>query len=116
MIRFTLILILGLMASCQTPKKTTEEQPKTSPDKETSQTVEPVTETYYLGEVQILDCGAVIQVASDDSKFIFTPTNLDPKFQVDKMRLKLKFKRLDEKGTTCSEFPTIEIKDAFAVR
>ena len=114
MIRFTSILILGLIASCNTPKNTVNEQPET--EKETSQTAEPVDEEYYLGEVQLLDCGAVIQITSGDKKTIYTPTNLDPKFQVDKLRLKLNYKDLDEKGTTCSEFPAIEIKEVFAVR
>ncbi len=117
MIRLMCVLIAGfLVASCQTSKKATAEQPKTDPAKETSQTTGAATENYTLGEVQLLDCGAVIQFTSNEKKTICAPTNLDPKFQVDKLRLKLKFKVLDQKATTCSEFPAIEIEEAFAVR
>ncbi len=112
MIRIALILVLGLMVSCHTPKKVVEEQPKV----ETPQKTDYSNEGYYLGEVQMLDCGFVIQVFSGETKHKYTPTNLDPKFQVDKLRLKLKFKALDQNATTCSEFQTIEIKEAFAVR
>jgi hypothetical protein len=110
-------MIAGLIiVSCQTPKKMVDEQPKNDPAKETSQTAEPANETYFLGEVQMLDCGVVIQVSSGETRHKYSPLNLDPKFQVDKLRLKLKFKELEQKGTTCSEFPAIEIKEAFAVR
>lgn len=111
-----LIMILGWTVSCRTSKEITPEQPKPETSKETSQTNGPVTETYYLGEVQLLDCGAVIQVSSGESKSICSPVNLDPKFRVDKLRLKLKYKVLDEKATTCSEFTAIEVIEAFAVR
>ncbi len=102
-------MILGLMVSCHTPKLVSEES-------KTTQTPDLNQENYYLGEVQILDCGIVIQISFGETKYSYTPTNLDPKFQVDKLRLKLKFKVLDERGTTCSEFRAIEIKEAFAVR
>ncbi len=114
------ILILGLMVSCHTPKKTANEQPKTETGKETPNTAEQANEMYYLGEVQLLDCGVIIEVSTGapgaEKKYKFSPTNLDPKLQVDKLRLKLKFKALDERGTGCSEFKAIEIKEAFAVR
>lgn len=115
--RFTCVLILGLIAaSCNTSKNAVSDQPKTEPAKETPQTTEPVNEGYLLGEVQLLDCGAVIQITDGEKKSNCTPTNLDPKFQIDKLRLKLKFKVLDQKATTCSEFPAIEITEVFAVR
>jgi hypothetical protein len=117
MIRLTCILVVGLIAaSCNTSKNTVVEQSRTESTKETSQTTEPSNEAYLLGEVQFLDCGVVIQVTSGEKKTICVPTNLDPKFQVDKLRLKLRYKVLDQKGTTCSEFPAIEIKEVFAVR
>lgn len=109
MIRIALIMILGLMVSCHTPKPVSEES-------KTTQTPDLNQENYYLGEVQILDCGTVIQISSGETKYSYAPTNLDPKFQVDKLRLKLKFKVLEERGTTCSEFRAIEIKESFAVR
>ncbi|TSJ48195.1 hypothetical protein [Fluviicola chungangensis] len=104
------IFVLGFVTSCHPPKEMTD------PDKETHHTTGETNDTYYLGEVQMLDCGIVIGVLSGESKRKFSPVNLDPKFQVDKLRLKLKFKVLDEKATTCSEFQVIEIKEAFAVR
>ena len=114
------ILVFGLMTSCHTPKKTMGEQPKTGTSQETPDTTGQADEMYYLGEVQILDCGIVIEVTTgtpgSEKKYKFSPTNLDPKLQVDKLPLKLKFMALDESGTGCSEFKAIEIKEAFAIR
>lgn len=114
------ILILGLMVSCHPPKDLTNEHPKTEPEKEVPQKTQYPNEIYYVGEVQLLDCGIVIEVSTGASggekKYKFSPTNLDPRFQVDKLRLKLKFKTLDERGTGCSEFKAIEIKEAFEIR
>lgn len=110
MIRIILILILGLVVSCNTPKKVVEEPAKENPQLNSTDG------TYYLGEVQILDCGVIIQISSGETKNNYTPINLDQKFQVDKLRLKLKFKALDERGTTCSEFKAIQIIEVFAVR
>lgn len=108
-----LTLILGLIASCHPPKDLpAADQPKP----ETSQPNNPGAGTYFLGEVQILDCGTVIRVSSGESSFTYSPLNLDPKFHVDKLRLKLKFTQLDKQATTCSEFRAIEILEAFAVR
>ena len=115
MIRIVLILMFGVMVSCHTPKKVVDEQVKTQQE-DLPQTNEAAVESYYLGEVQVLDCGIVIQVSSGEVKNKYAPTNLDPKFQVDKLRLKLKFKVLDERATTCSEFRAIEITEVFAVR
>jgi len=56
-----------------------------------------------------------IQVTSGETKSTLSPTNLDPKFQVDNTRLKLKFKQLDERATGCMEFIAIEILDAIVV-
>lgn len=109
MIRITLIGLLGLMVSCHTPKKVEEEQSKTA------QTTADKNAGYYLGVVQILDCGVTIQITSGETKSTLSPTNLDPKFQVDNTRLKLKFKQLDERATGCMEFIAIEILDATVV-
>lgn len=107
------ILVFGLTASCQTPKDISAgEQPKSDTPKASGSE----NETYYLGEVQLLDCGPVIQISYGESKTICSPVNLDPKFRIDKLRLKLNYKVLDEKATTCSEFIAIEIKEVFAVR
>lgn len=111
-----LILVLGFVTSCHPPKEITGREVKTDPDKEIDHATGGTNDVYYLGEVQMLDCGIVIQVSSGESKSTFSPVNLDPKFQVDKLRLKLTFKVLDEKATTCSEFQAMEIKEAFAVR
>lgn len=108
-----LIVFLGAIASCRPQKDLSAEQPASETQQETNGSDN---ETFYLGEVQLLDCGAVIQVSSGEKKTIFSPMNLDQKFRVDKLRLKLKFKALDEKATTCSEFPAIELKEVFAVR
>ena len=117
MMRIVLIVFLTGLTSCGIPKGVAKgRQPENDPNEETHQTTEPVNEAYLLGEVQLLDCGVVIQITSGEKKTICTPTNLDPKFQVDKLRLKLKFKVLDQKATTCSEFPAIEITEVFAVR
>lgn len=102
------------MVSCHPPKQVSE---KTKPQPEdVNSTNKHSDEAYYLGEVQILDCGPVIQISSGEAKNNYTPTNLEPKFQVDKLRLKLKFKVLDERATACSEFRAIEITEVFAVR
>lgn len=112
-----LIFILGSMASCRSSEDlSADDRSKSETQKETSPANGPDNETYYLGEVQLLDCGPVIQITSGETKTIFSPVNLDQKFRVDKLRLKLKWKALDEKATSCSEFPAIEIKEAFAVR
>lgn len=114
------IVIFGLMVSCHPPKNLTNEHPKTESDKEAPQKTQNPNDIYYMGEVQLLDCGIVIEVSTGASagekKYKFSPTNLDPKFQVDKLRLKLKFKVLDERSTGCFEFKAIEIKEAFEVR
>lgn len=115
MIRIALIVILGLsVVSCHTTKKVVGEQPKQ--EVETPQTNKHDDEIFYLGEVQILDCGTVIQISSGETNYKYSPINLESKFNVDKLRLKLKFRALDEKGTVCSEFKAIEIKEVFAVR
>lgn len=107
MIRIILMLLLGLMVSCHTSKKVVTEQPTASQtDKNKG---------YYLGVVQILDCGVTIQITSGETKSTLSPTNLDPKFQVNNTRLKLKFKQLDERATGCMEFIAIEILDAFVI-
>ncbi|WP_294678622.1 hypothetical protein [uncultured Fluviicola sp.] len=113
-----LIVVLGSLVSCRSTKDLPAEQPKSGTQNET---VKPngngsYNETYYLGEVQLLDCGPVVQVSAGEKKTVFSPVNLDQKFRIDKLRLKLKFKVLDEKATTCSEFLAIEIEEAFAVR
>jgi len=110
------MMLLGLMVSCHTAKKVVEEQPKVEPEKETNQIPVDKNEIYYLGLVQIMDCGVTIQITSGETKSTVTPTNLDPKFRVNNLRLKLKFKQLDERATGCMEFVAIEILDAFAVR
>lgn len=115
MIRIAFILILGLFASCHTPK-TVVEEPAIEPGKETPTPPENAQQTYYLGEVQLLDCGPVIHVSTGGKRPIFAPVNLDPKLHVDKLRLKLTFKILPEQGVACKEFSAIEITEAFAVR
>lgn len=115
MIRIAFIMVLGLLVSCRTPK-TVVEDPKTETGKETPVLPGNEQQTYYLGEVQVLDCGSVIHVSAGEKKRIFAPVNLESKFHVDKLRLKLTFKVLPEKAITCSEFPAIEIIEAFAVR
>lgn len=114
MIRIALILILGMMLSCRAQKKVVELQPKTESQKETNEL--PVSEVYYLGVVQILDCGVTIQIISGDTKSTFSPINLDSKFQVNNLRLKLRFKQVDERASGCMEFQAIEITEVFAVR
>ncbi|MDF3025785.1 MAG: hypothetical protein K0S23_92 [Fluviicola sp.] len=116
MIRAVLILICGLLVSCRTPEKVSQEQTNTQTEAETPKTIRHSDDAYYLGEVQILDCGPVIQVSHGKNKYSYTPANLDPKFQVDKLRLKLIFKVLDERGTGCSEFRAIEIKEVTEIR
>jgi hypothetical protein len=115
MVRILLILICGVLISCQVSKKAGEQQKNPQAETENPQTNKPDS-TYYSGEVQILDCGAVIRIFQGKTNFIYTPTNLEPEFQADKLQLKLKFKVLDERGTTCSEFKAIEIKEVFIVR
>ncbi|WP_343632265.1 hypothetical protein [Fluviicola sp.] len=117
MIRIALLtLVLGLVASCHPPKDVSVAQPQ--PETKTGNPQPVVTDNgiYFLGEVQILDCGVVIQVFSGETQHKYSPLNLDPKFHVDKLRLKLKFVELDEQATICSEFRAIDIKEAFAVR
>lgn len=114
MIRIALILILGMMLSCRAQKKVVELQPKTESQKETNQL--PVSEVYCLGVVQILDCGVTIQITSGETKSTFSPINLDSKFQVNNLRLKLRFKQVDERASGCMEFQAIEITEVFAVR
>lgn len=116
MIRISLIILLGLMVSCHTPKKVVEEQPKTDPEKETNQVPVDKNEVYYLGLVQIMDCGVTIQISSGDTKSTVSPINLDSKFQVNNLRLKLRFKQVDERASGCMEFQAIEIIEVFAVR
>lgn len=99
------------MISCHVPKVVAEEEQKV-----TDQNPNTGSENYSLGEVQILDCGVVIQISSGETRDKYVPINLDSKFQIDKLRLKLKFKALDEKATVCSEFKAIEITEVFAVR
>ena len=111
-----LIVVLGSLVSCRSTNDLPAEQPKPGTQNETAEPNGSQNETYYLGEVQLLDCGPVVQVSSGEKKTVFSPVNLDQKFRIDKLRLKLKFKVLDEKATTCSEFLAIEIKEAFAVR
>lgn len=114
MIRILLIAMLGLLAACHTPKTVAEEPME--PGKETPTPPENQQETYHLGEVQLLDCGPVIHVSTGEKKAVFAPSNLDPKFHVEGLRLKLTFKILPEKGIACKEFSAIEIVEAFAVR
>lgn len=111
-----LIIVLGSLISCRSTNDLPAEQSKPGTQNETAKPDGSQNETYYLGEVQLLDCGPVVQVSSGEKKTVFSPVNLDQKFRIDKLRLKLKFKVLDEKATTCSEFLAIEIKEAFAVR
>lgn len=111
-----LIVVLGSLVSCRSTKDLPAEQPKSGTKNETAKPNESDNENYYLGEVQLLDCGPVVQVSSGEKKTVFSPMNLDQKFRIDKLRLKLKFKVLDEKATTCSEFLAIEIEEVFAVR
>jgi hypothetical protein len=116
MVRVVLILICGLLVSCRTPQKAAKEQTNTQTEAESPHTIRHSDDAYYLGEVLILDCGPVIQIFPGKTRYNYTPTNLDPKFQVDKLRLKLMFKVLDERGTTCSEFRAIEIKEVIEIR
>ncbi|WP_430406808.1 hypothetical protein [Fluviicola sp.] len=117
MIRIALIGIVGLMiVSCHTPKKMVEEQPKIEPQKETNQVPADKNEVFYLGLVQILDCGVTIQITSGETKNTVSPINLDSKLQVNNLRLKLKFKQVDERASGCMEFQAIEITEVFAVR
>jgi len=112
--RIFLIILFGILVSCSTPRKGVEEKTVVKP--EASQTVSHDDNTYYLGEVQLLDCGVVIQMNYGETNYKYSPVNLDPKFKTDKLRLKLKFKVLDTQATECSEFRAIEITEAFAVR
>lgn len=116
MIRIALIMMLGLLVSCHTSKKAVEDSPKIEPQKETNQAPADKNEIYYLGVVQIMDCGVTIQITSGDTKSTVSPINLDSKFQVNNLRLKLRFKHLDERATGCMEFQAIEITEVFAVR
>jgi hypothetical protein len=115
MVRVVLILIYGLLVSCRASEKVSQERANTRTEAETPPTIKH-SDAYYLGEVLILDCGPVIQISNGKTSYSYTPTNLDPKFQVDKLRLKLIFKVLDERGTTCSEFKAIEIKELIEIR
>lgn len=116
MIRIALILILGVLVSCQAQKKVAEQQPKIESQKETNQVPADKDAVYYLGVVQILDCGVTIQITSGDTKSTVSPINLDSKFQVNNLRLKLRFKQVDERASGCMEFQAIEITEVFAVR
>jgi hypothetical protein len=113
MIRIALFLVIGVLVSCNTPKPVVEEQPKTETVPQTNKHDD---EVFYLGEVQILDCGAVIRIYSGETNYQYSPMVLDLKFRIDQQRLKLKFKVLDRNAPECSEFKAIEITEVFAVR
>lgn len=110
---FLIMIVGGLLFSCRTPKQSSvveqlkeqQELPLHHDDN-----------YFYLGEVQLLDCGVVLQVNYEKVNYKYSPVNLDPKWKIDKLRLKLKFKVLDQRATECSEFQAIEVTEAFAVR
>ncbi len=126
MIRIMLFLVLGLMVSCKTPKKSaaTVEPQNTKHESRIEVVVDEappandtVTKSYHLGVVRSLDCGFVVDVTIHEGfSLYFNPTNLDSKFEVDGLRLKLKYRRGPEAVWGCTKYGQIEIVEAFAVR
>jgi hypothetical protein len=120
MIRITLIMLLGLMVSCHTPKKVVEEQQtKVEPEKETPPQEIPDAVYYYLGVIDMTkSCGPTIEISNGTTKKSYYPINLDPKFQINGMRVKLTYRKLSEDRVAigCKEFEAIEINEIFAVR
>jgi hypothetical protein len=123
MVRITLIIVLGLIVSCKSPKNTVvetiseEKIPEivvTEP--ETPSTDEAPIDTYSLAVVKIWDCGPVIEIyGRNGMQITCSPKNLESRFQVDGLRLKLKFKEIERLDTGCIAVE-IEIIEAFAVR
>lgn len=126
MIRIVLFLVLGLMVSCKTPKDSAAvaEPPKTKHESRVEVVVDEVpsandtvTKSYHLAVVRSKNCGFVVDVTiSEGFSLYFNPTNLDPKFEVDGLRLKLKYRRGPEAHWGCTKYGQIEIVEAFAVR
>lgn len=124
--RIILFLVLGLLFSCKSPKNTVaettskEKTPKSVvkvPEPEMPSTDEeaPV-DSYSLAEVKIWNCGPVIEIyGRNGMQITCSPKNLESRFQIDGLRLKLKYKEIERLDTGCQRV-AIEIIEAFAVR
>ncbi|MNJ86085.1 hypothetical protein D3C87_35710 [compost metagenome] len=129
MIRLALFLVLILAVSCRSAKSNADsaaETPKTAEKPKIEMEVEEpivpspndtVTKSYYLGVVKKLDCGYAINITlREDFSLYYNPINLDPKFQVDGLRLKLKYRRGQKTTRGCIKYGQVEIVEAFVVR
>ncbi|WP_300663652.1 hypothetical protein [Fluviicola sp.] len=126
MIRIVLFLVLGLMVSCKSPKNSAAvvEPPKTERKTRVEEVVDEVpyandtvTKSYHLGVVRSLNCGYVVDITIHEGfSLYFNPTNLDSKFEVDGLRLKLKYRRGRPATWGCTKYGQIEIVEAFVVR
>ena len=127
MIRIVLVIILGLVVSCKTSKNTgTETKPKenipevtedVSKPEETPSTDGATSDPYYLGEVKMKACGIVIQInGRNGMQVTCNPKNLESRFRIDGLRIKLKFKEIPRLDSGCSSNIAIEITDMFPVR
>lgn len=134
MIRIAIFLVLTLLVSCKTPKdnppvtKTeTKTETKERPlvirrnyevvEEEAPSPNDTVTKNYYLGVVRKLDCGYVVDITMPEGfSLYFNPINLDPKFNIDGLRIKLKYRRGRETNWGCTKYGQVEIVEAFIVR
>lgn len=77
---FLLLFPAVLLMSCGNFKKSTDN---------TSNTPEVVTETLYVGVVQLDEkCGAIIKVESENKTQTFAPSNFDERYKKEGMRIR----------------------------
>lgn len=128
MIRIGLFLALGLAVSCKSPKNTAHTLDTTKPESEHRQEItvvdekappvnDTITKNYHLAVVRKLDCGYIVDITVQEGfSLYFNPTNLASKFEVDGLRLKIKYRRGAETTWGCIKYAQVELVEAFAVR